>query len=154
MYFQKCEGDPLKLPNPMDAKDNTSLLVLRKRLEELNLFKQLRTFQFWDVEECCRIDGDFEALNSIRNYIHLIPTDSYSDVNCNKRPRLGNVGESVGIRNDVGNIVQLEPTTREPESTEIRLTDPMSTMKVATLEEHSCTNGEVLKSTLLLKDVL
>jgi hypothetical protein len=51
----------------MDVKENTSLLSLRKRLEELNVFKQLGTFQFWDVDECCMIDGDFEALNSIRD---------------------------------------------------------------------------------------
>ena len=135
----------------MDAKENTSLLSLRKRLEELNVFKRLGTFQLWDVEECCKIEGDFEALNSIRDSIHLIPTDLDLEVHCSKCPRLGNVGESVGTRNNVGDNVQLEPVAREPESPEIRLTDPVFTMKVATSEEHSCTDGETLNSTPCLE---
>jgi hypothetical protein len=56
--------------------------------------------------------------------------------------------------NDVGGSVQLEHATEKPESTEIRLTDPIFTTKAATSEEHSCTDGEALKSTLLPKDVL
>lgn len=138
----------------MDAEEGTSLLSLRERLEELNVFKRLGTFQFWDVEECCRIDGDFEALNSIKDSIHLIPTDSDLEVHCSKRPRLGNVGESVGTGNDVGDNVQLEHVARDPKSTETRFTDPIFTTKVATSEEHSCTNGEGLKSTLLPRNVL
>ena len=47
IYFRKCEGDPPKLFNPMDAEENTSLLVLKKSLEELNVFKRLGTFQLW-----------------------------------------------------------------------------------------------------------
>ena len=154
IYFRKCEGDAPKLLSPMDAEENTSLLSLRKRLEELNVFKRLGTFQFWDVEECCRIDIDFEALNSIRDSIHLIPADSDLEVHCSKRPRLGHVGESVDIGDDVGDSVQLEPAAGEPESTEIRLTDPIFTTMAATSEEHSCTDAEALKSTLLPKDVL
>lgn len=154
IYFQKCEGDPLKLLSPIDAEANTSLLALSKQLEELNVFKRLGTFQFWDVEECCRIDGDFEALNSIRDCIHLIPAHLDSDVNRSKRPPIGNLGESMGTGNDVGDNVQVEPATGEPESTGIRLSNPLSTTKVATSEELSCTHGEALKSTLLPRDVL
>ena len=73
------------------------------------MFKRLGTFQLWDVEECCRIDGNFEALNSIGDSIHLILAYSNSEVNYSKRPRLGSVGESMGTRNDVGNNMQLEP---------------------------------------------
>ena len=105
IYFRKCEGDPPKLLNLMDVEENTSLLSLRKRLKELNVFKRLGTFQFLDVEECCRIDNDFEALNSIRDSIHLIPADSNLEVHCSKRPCLGSVGESVDIGNDVGDSV-------------------------------------------------
>ena len=154
IYFRKCEEDPPKLLSPMDAEENTSLLSLRKRLEELNVFKRLGTFQFWDVEECCRIDVDFEALNSIRDSIHLIPADSDLEVHCSKRPRVGSVGESVGNGNDVGDSMQLEPAARELESTEIGLTDLLFTTKVATSEEHSWIDGEALKSTLLPGHVL
>ena len=60
----------------------------------------------------------------------------------------------MGSRNDVGNSVQLELVAGEPKSTKVRLTDPVSATKVATLEEHSCTDGEALKSTLLSRDIL
>jgi len=65
IFFRKQEGDPPKLLSPMDTYDNASLQTLRFTLECLNVFKHLGPFQFWDVEECCRIDNDFEALNSI-----------------------------------------------------------------------------------------
>ena len=74
IFFQKCKGDPSKLLSPMDTEEESSLLTLRKRLEDLNVFKRLGPFQFWDEEECCRIDMDFKALNTIRDCIHLIPT--------------------------------------------------------------------------------
>ena len=154
IYFQNAEGDPPKLLSPMDAEENTTLLALRRRLEELNVFRWLGRFQFWDVEECCRIDGDFEDLNSIRDCIHLIPADSDLEVNCSKRPRLGSIGESTGTRNDVGDSMRLEPTGVELEPTEIRLTDPVPTTEGGASEEHSCTGGELLKSTLLPRDVL
>ena len=118
------------------------------------IFLFLLFFQLWDVKECCKIDSDFKALNSIGDCIHLILAYSNSEVNYSKRPHLGNVGGSVGIGNDVGDDMQLEPTARELEPMEIRLTYPVSTVKVAISKEHSCTDGEALKSTLLPQDVL
>ena len=141
IYFRNAEEDPPKLLSPMDAEENTTLLALRRRLEELNVFRRLGRFQFWNVEECCRIDGDFEDLNSIRDCIHLIPADSDLEVNCSKRPRLGSVGESTGTGNDVGDSMRLEPAGVELEPTEIMLTDPVPTTEGGASEEHSCTGG-------------
>jgi hypothetical protein len=89
----------------MDAKENTSLLALKKQLEELNVFKRLGTYYFWDVEEYCNIDNDFENLNSTKDCIHLILAKSNFEVVSNKRPRLSSVGKSMGIGNDVGDNV-------------------------------------------------
>ena len=74
-FFRKQEGDPPKLLSSMDIDDDASLQTLQSTLEHLNIFNRLGLFQFWDVEECCRIDSDFEALNSIQEFIHLIPTE-------------------------------------------------------------------------------
>jgi len=44
------------------------------RLEELNFFKHLSPFQFWDVEEGYRIDSKFEVLNFVKDSVYLIAT--------------------------------------------------------------------------------
>ena len=65
IYFLKQEGDLPKLLKPIDTEEDASLETLRARLEHLNVFKRLGPFQFWDAKEGCRIEIDFEALNSI-----------------------------------------------------------------------------------------
>ena len=149
IYFRKCEGDPSKLLSPMDTDEDTSLLTLRTRLEALNIFKHLGVFQFWDAEESCRIDMDFEALNSIRDSVHLIPAvDEDFEVGPSKRPRIDNGGESVGI------AVDTELGSSQPESTDLQVPVSGSTAELTTSEDQSCTHGKEMKSVLLSKELL
>ena len=150
IFFQKCEGDPPKLLSPTDTEEDSSLFTLRKRLEDLNVFKRLGPFQFWNKEEYCRTDMDFKVLNSIRNCIHFIPVAEDLEFERSKRPRTSSIGDSVGtINNNSGDNIDLEAIAGEPESTERPLPDPISTV-----EDNSWIDGIALKSKLLPMDIL
>ena len=82
IYFRKQEGDQANLLSPIDTEDDASLENLRTRLEQLNVFKRLGPFQFWIVGEGCRIDVEFKALNSMRNFVHLIAVENDDDGCC------------------------------------------------------------------------
>jgi len=132
-------------------------LTLRKQLEEFNVFKGVGAFQFWDVEECCKIDHnvDFKALNSIRDGIHVIPVEKDLEVVRRKRLHLGNARESVGTVHNIRDSVDLEPSPSETEFIESQLTNLVSTARVTmSMDENLWTDGALLKSTLLLKEVL
>lgn len=155
IYFRKCEEDPPKLLSPMDTDEDTSLLTLRTRLQDLNVFKRLGAFQFWDAEESCRIDVDFEALNSIRDCVHLIPAAVEDfEGGPSKRPQIDNGGESVGTATNNGGVLDTELGSSEPESTDLEVPDPTSSARLTTSEDQSCTHGEEMKSVLLPKEVL
>jgi hypothetical protein len=75
IFFLKQKRDLPKLLSPIDTKEDALLETLRARLEQLNVFKRLGPFHFRDAKEGCRIDVDFEALNSIRDCVYLIPAE-------------------------------------------------------------------------------
>ena len=154
IYFRKCTGDPPKLLSPMDTDEDTSLSTLRKRLEDLNVFKRIGPFEFWDAEESCRIDVDFESVNSVRDCVHLIPAEEDSEGTCLKRPRVVSIGESVGMHDDIHDSFEFGLEGGEPECTELPPTNPVSTDRAATSEDNSPTNGANLKLVLLSKEVL
>lgn len=151
IYFRQNEGDQAKLLSPLDIEEDASLHDLRSILQNLNVFKRLGEFQFWDVQEGCRIDVDFETLNSVRECVHLIP-EQPSELGPSKRPRLGNA--PVGVES-VGTVDADEETNaaaclQAPFTTENCDADPPLP---STSEEHSGTDGPALKSTLLPADV-
>lgn len=154
IYFLKQEGDLPKLLSPIDTEEDASLETLRARLEQLNIFKRLGPFQFWDAKEGCRIDVDFEALNSIRDCVHLILAEDDEVGLCCKRPRVGDVvlgGESIGTADEIPNahVEEVDLKSREPVET-----GPASSSGVGAPEEHSVTEGPAMKSTLVPNDVL
>jgi hypothetical protein len=153
IFFLKQEGDPPKLLSLIDIEEDATLETLRRRLEQLNVFKRLGPFKFWDAEEECMIDVDFEPLNSIRDCVHLIPATD-DDSRCCKRPRVGDIlygGESVGTAEEVlaQDAHPVLPSTTEP----VR-GDPASSSRVSRSEEPSVMEGSPMRSTLVPADVL
>ncbi len=51
--------------------DGQSYASLRERLEAANVLDW--PFEFWDVEDNCRIRWNFKALNDILEEVHVIP---------------------------------------------------------------------------------
>lgn len=119
-------------------------------MEELNVFKRLGPFQFWDVEEGCRIDVDFEVLNSIWESVHLIPAQG-SDTEPNKRPRVGDVVYGVESVGTASEFPEVPTCLADPCTTENQRTKPAS---ATTSEELYVTNGPALQSKLLPNEVL
>ena len=149
MYFLKQEGELPKLLSPINTDEDASLETLCARLEQLNVFKRLGPFQFWDAEEGCRIDVDFEALNSIRDCVHLIPSEDNEVAQHCKRPRVGDVvlgGESVGTAGEQLMAHAEEADLKSKEPVEM---GPTFSSGVSAPEEHSMTDGPAMKSTLV-----
>ena len=66
IYFQK--------PKLQGSTKTTQSDGCRRKYLQIDVFEQFGTFQLWDVEECCKNDVNFEALNCNRDSIHLIST--------------------------------------------------------------------------------
>lgn len=139
--------------SPINIEEVATLETLRARLEQLNVFKRLGTFQFWDAKEDYRIDIDFESLNSIQDCVHLIPARNNNN-RCCKRPRVGAIvcgEEFVWI---VEEVLTLDTDPPVPLSNEVVQADPTSSSRVSGSEEPSVMEGPPMKSTLVPIDVL
>jgi len=152
IYFKKNEGDQVKLLSPLDIEDDASLDDLRSRLQNLNVFKCLNVFQFWDVQEGCWIDVNFEALNLVRECVHLIPKQP-NELGPSKQPWLGNAPFSVELVGTTNVDVELDAAAcpGAPCSTNNFWANPPL---ASTSEEHLDIDGPALKSMLLFGDVL
>ena len=148
IYFRKQEGDQAKLLSPIDTEDDASLENLRTRLEQLNVFKRLGPFQFWDVGEGCKIDVEFEALNSMKDSVHFIAVknDDGGRCKCSWVDEVLFGHEFVGIADELADIQAC--------NTDAEQVLPLSTGGITTSEEHSVIDAEPMKSILLMADAL
>ena len=109
---------------PVRADDGASYSSLRERLESMGILPW--KFQFWDIEDSCRINVKLESLNSIFLVVHVIPAEGEGGVGF-KRQRIERDDiESVGGL--PSNSAELEGTTDPSEKSATVI--PASTSRV------------------------
>ena len=95
---------------PVRADDGASYSSLRERLESVGILPW--KFQFWDIEDSCRINVKLESLNSILPVVHVIPAEGEGGAGF-KRQRIE--------RDDIESVGGLPSNSAELEGT----TDPV-----------------------------
>lgn len=98
------EGAPPTLFGPLRVGDVESFAQLRGTLEAEQVLEF--SFDFWDVEDCCRINLRLERLNKIQGDVYVIQSATENVSNA-KRRKLGD-GSYVMDSEDVGHPVQTE----------------------------------------------
>lgn len=98
------EGAAPELFGPLHVGDVESFAQLRGTLEAEQVLEF--SFDFWDVEDCCRINARLERLNKIQGDVYVIQSAAENGGNV-KRRKLGD-GSYVVDSEDVGQTVQIE----------------------------------------------
>jgi hypothetical protein len=95
---------------PVGANDGASYSSLREMLESVGILPW--KFQFWDIEDSCRMNVKLESLNSILPVVHVIPAEGEGGAGF-KRQRIE--------RDDIESVGGLPSNSAELEGT----TDPV-----------------------------
>lgn len=102
------------LISPLVCRENDSCRDLRAKLESAGCVEW--PFEFWDVEEKCRIKRTFEGMNTVGERVYVIPAEPVGDEGLAKRRRTndGSWREGEGFR-DGDELLGFCPPVEEAE---------------------------------------
>jgi hypothetical protein len=130
---------------PCNCEDNKSYKELRLWLESIGCLEW--PFEFWDVEECCRIKTQLEGLNKIEKCIYMIRVSSDDGTGATKQRRVEGFGTSGGD-GDSGN----PPTECVEHANDGDLVEdslPIDSSRIS--GDGDCAEANDLRSTLLFE---
>ena len=98
LYSLDAESSNPVLISPLVCRENGSCRDLRSKLESRGCVEW--PFEFWDIEEKCRIKQTFEGMNTVGERVYVIPAEPVGDEGLAKRRRIndGSWREDKGFR--------------------------------------------------------